>query len=57
MVRLDEVGSAMGDLGLALIKLSKFEEEEGGRTAPYSNSAAAAATMAADCKRVGMVRA
>ena len=29
MSRLEEVGGVLGDLGLALIKVAKFEDDEG----------------------------
>lgn len=45
----------LGDLGLGLIKLAKFEDEAGAACGPYSDWGAAAKTMAADTRRVGMV--
>lgn len=51
----ERVGAATGDLGLALIRLAKYEDEEGGRAAgPYTAFGAAAKGVAGDARRVGM---
>lgn len=54
--RLEEVGGVLGDLGLALIKVAKFEDEEGARSGAYTLSASASKAIAAEAKRVGTVR-
>ena len=46
----------LGDLGLALIKVAKFEDEEGARSGAYTLSASASKAIAAEAKRVGTVR-
>ena len=56
MSRLEEVGGVLGDLGLALIKVAKFEDEEGARSGAYTLSASASKAIAAEAKRVGTVR-
>lgn len=47
--------AVLGDLGLGLIKLAKFEDETGATCGQYSDWGAACKTMAADTRRVGMV--
>ena len=47
---------AVGDLGLAFLKIAKYEDEEGARTGAYTDSSAAARDISANTKRVGMVR-
>ncbi len=54
--RLEEVGGVLGDLGLALIKVAKYEDEEGARSGAYTLSASASKAIAAEAKRVGTVR-
>ena len=56
MSRLEEVGGVLGDLGLALIKVAKYEDEEGARSGAYTLSASASKAIAAEAKRVGTVR-
>lgn len=56
VAKMDEAGSALGDFGLSLIKLSKFEDEEGSGTGPHTQQGAASRSLAADCRRTGMVR-
>ena len=53
---MEEAGDALGDLGMSLIKLSKYEDEEGGACGAYTATTAACKSMAAESKRVGMVR-
>lgn len=53
----EEVGTVLGDLGLALIAMAKYEDEEGAKTGSYTDSSAAARDIAADARRVGMVSA
>ena len=49
--------SVLGDVGLALIAMAEFEDEEGAKTGSYTDSSAAAKDITADSRRVGMVRA
>jgi len=53
---LEELGAGLGDLGLALIKAAKYEDEEGGRSGAYTLSASASKAIAAEAKRVGTAR-
>ncbi|KAK9835396.1 hypothetical protein WJX81_006991 [Elliptochloris bilobata] len=53
VTRLEEVGGVLGDLGLALIKAAKYEDEEGARSGAYTLSASASKAIAAEAKRVG----
>lgn len=52
----ERLGAATGDLGLALIRLAKYEEEEGARGGggAYTELGAGARAVAADARRVGM---
>ncbi|GAB4824150.1 hypothetical protein N2152v2_011196 [Parachlorella kessleri] len=52
--QFEELGQVLGDLGLALIKLAKFEDETGMQCGQYSDWGAACKTIAADARRVGM---
>ena len=54
--RFEEAGAVLGDLGMALIRLAKFEAEQGAASAGYSATAAASRSLAADCQRTGKVR-
>ena len=56
VTRLEEVGCVLGDLGLALIKTAKYEDEEGARSGAYTLSASASKAIAAEAKRVGTAR-
>lgn len=53
----EEMGNALGDVGLAFIKIAKYEDEEGARTGSYTDSSAASKHISADTRRIGMVRA
>ena len=53
--QFEEMGTSLGDLGLALIAMAKYEDEEGAKTGSYTDSSAAARDIAADARRVGMV--
>lgn len=53
--QFEEMGNVLGDLGLALIAMAKYEDEEGARTGSYTDSSAAAKDISADSRRVGMV--
>ena len=57
VAQFEEAGIAIGDLGLAFLKIAKYEDEEGARTGAYTDSSAAARDISANTKRVGMVRA
>ena len=52
----EELGNALGDLGLAFIKIAKYEDEEGARTGSYTDSSSASKAISADTRRIGMVR-
>ena len=54
--RFEEAGAVLGDLGMALIRLAKFEAEQGAASAGYSATGAASRSLAADCQRTGKVR-
>ncbi len=54
--QFEEMGNVLGDLGLALIAMAKYEDEEGARTGSYTDSSAASKDISADARRVGMVR-
>ena len=49
----EEAGGVLGDLGMALIRLAKFEGEQGVLSSSYSNSAADCRSLAADTQRTG----
>ena len=53
--QFEEMGNVLGDLGLALIAMAKYEDEEGARTGSYTDSSAASKDISADARRVGMV--
>lgn len=53
--QLEEVGNALGDMGLSLVKLSKFEDEDGTRCGHYTDLAAASKAIASSCRAAGMV--
>jgi len=52
--RLEEVGNVLGDIGLSLIKVAKFEDEDGLRCGQYTESGTASKVVAADSRRIGM---
>ena len=54
--RFEEAGGVLGDLGMALIRLAKFEGEQGVASATYSASAPDCRSLAADCQRTGKAR-
>ena len=56
VAQFEELGCVLGDLGLAFIKIAKYEDEEGAKTGAYTDSSAAARDISANTKRVGMVR-
>ncbi|CAL8464753.1 g4288 [Coccomyxa elongata] len=50
----EEMGNALGDVGLAFIKIAKYEDEEGARTGSYTDSSSASKAISADARRIGM---
>lgn len=50
----EEMGAVMGDLGLSLVKLGKYEEEEGGKCGQYTEMGVGARSVAADARREGL---
>lgn len=44
----------MGDLGLSLVKLAKYEDEEGSKCGQYSELGVGARAVGADARRVGL---
>lgn len=56
MSKFEELGGVLGDLGLSLVKLAKFEDETGSRTGTYTEAGAAAKLISSDTRRIGMVR-
>ncbi|PSC68192.1 sorting nexin 2A [Micractinium conductrix] len=50
----EEMGAVIGDLGLSLVKLGKFEEEEGAKCGRYTELGVGAAAVAADARRAGL---
>jgi len=48
------VFSVMGDLGLSLVKLAKYEDEEGSKCGQYSELGVGARSVAADARRLGL---
>ena len=52
---MDDAGNALGDLGLSLIKLCKFEDEEGGALGQYTQRGAATKAIATTCRHAGQV--
>lgn len=51
----EEMGNALGDVGLAFIKCAKYEDEEGARTGSYTDSSSASKAISANARRIGMV--
>ena len=51
----EEMGNALGDVGLAFIKIAKYEDEEGARNGSYTDSSSASKAISADTRRIGMV--
>ncbi|EFN57618.1 hypothetical protein CHLNCDRAFT_142705 [Chlorella variabilis] len=49
----EEMGAVMGDLGLSLMKLAKYEDEEGSKCGQYSDLGVGARAVGADARRVG----
>jgi hypothetical protein len=43
----------MGDLGLSLVKLGRYEDEEGSKCGQYNDLGVGARAVATDAKRVG----
>lgn len=56
VVQFEDLGTALGDLGMALIRLAKYEDEDGAKTGSYTDSSAAAKDISANSKRIGNVR-
>ncbi len=52
---MDEAGNALGDFGLSLIKLCKFEDDEGSALGQYTQQGAATRSLASTCKIAGQV--
>lgn len=50
----ERLGAATGDVGLALIRLAKYEDEVGSTSGAYSDIGFSARALAADARRVGM---
>ncbi|PRW57356.1 sorting nexin 2B [Chlorella sorokiniana] len=50
----EELGAVMGDFGLSLVKLAKFEDEEGTKCGQYSELGVGARAVANDARRVGL---
>lgn len=46
--------AVLGDLGLSLVKLGKYEDEEGSKCGQYSELGVGARSIAADARRVGL---
>ena len=57
VAKMEEAGNALGDFGLSLVKLCKFEDDEGAALGVYTQQGAATKRISADCRRTGMVRA
>lgn len=55
VARMDEAGNALGDFGLSLIKLCKFEDVEGAALGQYTQQGAATKAIAKTCRDVGQV--
>ena len=55
VAKFEETGGVLGDLGMSLIRVGKFESEDGTSCGAYSASAAASRSIAADTTRVGKV--
>lgn len=52
---MDEAGNALGDFGLSLIKLCKFEDDEGLALGQYTQQGAATKAIATTCRSAGQV--
>ena len=52
---MDEASNALGDFGLSLIKLCKFEDDEGSALGQYTQQGAATRSLASTCKIAGQV--
>jgi len=50
----EHTGNVTGDLGLALVRLAKYEDEEGSKCGEYTEIGAGAKRIGADARRVGM---
>lgn len=50
----DPIQPVMGDLGLALVKAAKYDDEEGSRCGAYSELGVGARQAAADARRAGL---
>lgn len=50
----EHTGNVTGDLGMALIRLGKYEDEEGSKCGEYTDLGAGAKQIGADARRVGM---
>lgn len=50
----EHLGASVGDLGLSLIRLGKYEDEVGGACGAYTDVGAGARDIAADSRRLGM---
>lgn len=48
----EEMGRVMGDVGMCLMRVSKYEDEEGGRCGGYSDIGSGARTIAAETRHV-----
>ena len=51
---LERLGSITGDVGLAFIRLAKYEDEFGGPVGQYSAFTSTTQKMASDSRRIGM---
>lgn len=54
MGKMEEAGNALGDFGLSLVKLCKFEDDKGSSLGVYTQQGAATKRISADCQRTGM---
>jgi sorting nexin-1/2 len=50
----ETLGMVVGDLGLSLIRLGKYEDEEGSRCGAYTSLGSSARAIATDARRLGM---
>lgn len=55
VTKMEEHANALGDFGLSLIKLSKFESEEGSSLGRYTHQGAATNAISAETRRTGTV--
>ena len=53
---MEEAAISLGDFGLSLIKLAKFEAEQGTAISKYTHENAATSGISADARKTGMVR-